>query len=322
MKTDEAKLSDPDVRSEVRGHYGRIASEFVEGSDASCCGPAESNCGCSSDLDESAINFVSKLYETPEVDSLPTDVTGLSLGCGDPVTLASLQVGQTVLDLGSGGGIDCFLAAKQVGETGKVIGVDMTAEMIEKARANKVKVGAKNVEFRLGEIEHLPVADATVDVVISNCVINLSPDKPQVFREAYRALRPGGKLSVSDIVTNGPLPEAIMRDGDAWSSCVSGALDVKDYIAAIEDAGFFEVEVAPVNFDETIYEEVIGLTGMEQPESSTFRTDDQGKQAVAVNLESGKITTIELSEEERAVLDASQPPIFSAKVTATKPHTT
>jgi SAM-dependent methyltransferase len=231
-------------------------------------------------------------------------------------------VGQTVLDLGSGGGIDCFLAAKQVGETGKVIGVDMTAEMIEKARANKVKVGAKNVEFRLGEIEHLPVADATVDVVISNCVINLSPDKPQVFREAYRALRPGGKLSVSDIVTNGPLPEAIMRDGDAWSSCVSGALDVKDYIAAIEDAGFFEVEVAPVNFDATIYEEVIGLTGMEQPESSTFRTDDQGKQAVAVNLESGKITTIELSEEERAVLDASQPPIFSAKVTATKPHTT
>jgi len=322
MVAHDPKLTDQDVRSEVRGHYGKIASEFVEQGAASCCGPEETSCGCSSDLDESAINFVSKLYETPEVDSLPTDVTGLSLGCGDPVTLASLQSGQTVLDLGSGGGIDCFLAAKQVGETGKVIGVDMTAEMIEKARANKVKVGAKNVEFRLGEIEHLPVADATVDVVISNCVINLSPDKPQVFREAYRALRPGGRLSVSDIVTNGPLPEAITNDSEAWSSCVSGALDAKDYIAAIEEAGFHEVEVAPVNFDEALYKEVLGPTGMEQSDRGAFRTDGQGKQAAAVHLETGKITMIELSEEERTTLDASRPPIFSAKVTATKPHKT
>jgi SAM-dependent methyltransferase len=325
MPTDKSKLTDQDVRSEVRSHYGRIASEFEEQGDVGCCSPEESSCGCSPDLDETTMNFVSKLYETPEVNSLPAEVTGLSLGCGDPVTLASLQEGQTVLDLGSGGGIDCFLAAKQVGESGKVIGVDMTAEMIEKARANKVKLAADNVEFRLGEIEHLPVADGTVDIVISNCVINLSPDKPQVFREAYRALRPGGRLSVSDIVTNGPLPDAIMSNGDLWSSCVSGALDVKDYIAAIEEAGFRDVEVAPVILDEGLYDEVLGLSGTDSAEQSavgTPRPDGQGRQFAAVNLENGKATVIDLSEEERAKLDRSRPPIFSAKVTATKPHTT
>ena len=315
MTTDETKLSDQDVRSEVRGHYGRIASEFVEGSDANCCGPAESSCGCSSDLGDSAINFVSKLYETPEVGSLPADVTGLSLGCGDPVTLASLQVGQTVLDLGSGGGIDCFLAAKQVGETGKVIGVDMTAEMIEKARANKVKVGAENVEFRLGEIEHLPVADATVDVVISNCVINLSLDKPQVFREAYRALRPGGRLSVSDIVTNGPLPEAIKNDSDAWGSCVAGALDAKDYIDAIEDAGFIDIELAPVVLDEALFDEVV----LGDSEAESVAETGRGARLRAINLENGNVTSIELTEKEHAAYAATQPPIFSAKVTARKP---
>ena len=238
MPTDKIEMPDDDIRSEVRGRYGKIASEFSPQETASCCGPASS--------DAETRDFVSKLYETSNVAELPADVTGLSLGCGDPVTLASLQEGQSVLDLGSGGGIDCFLAATQVGETGKVIGIHMTAEMIEKARANKVKLSAENVEFRLGEIEHLPVSDGEVDVVISNCVINLSPDKAQVFRESYRVLRPGGTLSVSDIVTNGPLPDALKNDVDAWSSCVSGALDVKDYIAAIEDAGFVDVEVAPV----------------------------------------------------------------------------
>jgi len=312
MPTDEPKLLDQDVRSEVRDHYGRIAAEFTEQGNASCCDPAESSCGCSSDMDQTAINFVSKLYETPDVQSLPLEVTGLSLGCGDPVTLASLEIGQTVLDLGSGGGIDCFLAAKQVGDSGRVIGVDMTAEMIEKARANKAKLGAENVEFRLGEIEHMPVADGSVDVVMSNCVINLSPDKPQVFREAFRALRPGGKLSVSDIVTNGPLPETIKSNADAWSSCVSGALEVEDYIAAIEDAGFSDVELAPVYFDEAMYDEVLGLSGMEQP--------TRGAQLAAVNLASGNSTLIDLNDSERATLDKGYPPVFSAKVTATKPH--
>jgi ubiquinone/menaquinone biosynthesis C-methylase UbiE len=190
------------------------------------------------------------LYETPDVGELPFDVTGLSLGCGDPVTLAGLQPGQTVLDLGSGGGIDCFLAAKQVGPGGQVIGVDMTTDMIERARANASKMEAKNVEFRLGEIEHLPVADGTVDVVISNCVINLSPDKPQVFRDAYRVLRPGGRLAVSDIVTRTELPEEIKQDLGSWAACVAGAWVDKDYVAAIEEAGFVEVTISEKALDQ------------------------------------------------------------------------
>ena len=194
-----------------------------------------------------------------------------------------------MLDLGAGGGLDCFLAAKRVGENGHVIGVDMTAEMIEKARANKAKLGAENVEFRLGEIEHLPVADETVDVVISNCVINLSPDKPQVFREAYRALKPGGKLAVSDIVTDGPLPEVIKNDLSAWAGCVAGALEVKDYIEAIEAAGFVDVELTPVYVDKSMVDEAI-----EQ-------------------LDLGDV----VDRDDESLYQA----IFSAKVTARKPST-
>ena len=198
-----------------------------------------------------------KMYDTLDVGSLPEEVTGLSLGCGDPVTLASLTPGQTVLDLGSGGGIDCFLAAKQVGPEGKVIGVDMTTEMIEKARANQVKVGAENVEFRLGEIEHLPAADESVDVIISNCVVNLSPDKAQVFREAFRVLRPDGKLAVSDMVTDGPILESLRGDLDAWVGCLAGALDVKDYVAAIEAAGFIDVQVTRDYLDEGMIDQAV-----------------------------------------------------------------
>ena len=312
MPTDEPRVADSDVRSDVRDHYGRIAAEFSPRSHASCCGPTECGCGCSSEVDETTIDFVSALYENADVDSLPGEVTGLSLGCGDPVTLASLEAGQTVLDLGSGGGIDCFLAAKQVGESGRVIGVDMTAEMIEKARANRAKLGAENVEFRLGEIEHLPVGDATVDVVISNCVINLSPDKPQVFREAFRVLKAGGKLSVSDIVTNGPLPDSIADDSDAWSSCVSGALEAEHYVAAIEEAGFHDVKLAPVNLDEALIEEVLGLEVVEQLE--------RGAQLAAVNLESGGVAMVELAENERQSVGVGRLPIFSAKITAYKPR--
>jgi ubiquinone/menaquinone biosynthesis C-methylase UbiE len=197
------------------------------------------------------------LYEAPDAVELPEEVKGLSLGCGDPVTLASLQPGQTVLDLGAGGGIDCFLAAQRVGETGRVIGVDMTAQMIEKARANKAKLGAENVEFRLGEIEHLPVSDASVDVIISNCVINLSPDKPQVFREAYRALRPGGRLAVSDIVTDGPLPSEVKNSISAWAGCIAGAMEIEDYITAIETAGFVDVQVERQYMSEPLVDEAV-----------------------------------------------------------------
>jgi arsenite methyltransferase len=167
----------------------------------------------------------------------------LGLGCGNPVALASLQPGETVLDLGSGAGIDCFIAARKVGPTGKVIGVDMTPEMLEKARKNASSAGVTNVDFRLGEIEHLPVADKTVDVVISNCVINLSPDKAQVFREAFRVLRPGGRLMVSDIVLDSPLPKGLLDSAAAYVGCISGASLKADYLAMISATGFVDVAV-------------------------------------------------------------------------------
>ena len=221
--SDQIKLEENfDIRTVVRDRYGAIADKAAAGAQASCCSPTQSDSSCCGPTDDAEqLNMVSKLYEDPDVAGLPAEVTDISLGCGDPVTLASLTTGQTVLDLGSGGGIDCFLAAKKVGPTGKVIGVDMTASMIERARANKEKLGADNVEFRLGEIEHLPVADNTVDVIISNCVVNLSPDKPQVFSEAFRALKPGGKLAVSDIVTDGPLPQGIKNQFEClgWLRC-------------------------------------------------------------------------------------------------------
>lgn len=247
-----------EVRNQVRQRYGKVAEDFNPSQGASCCGP-QGNI---------SLDQVQALYEAPEAVELPVEVTGLSLGCGDPVTLASLQLGQTVLDLGAGGGIDCFLAAKKVGPEGKVIGVDMTAAMIEKARANKAKVGAENVEFRLGEIEHLPVADNTVDVILSNCVINLSPDKPQVFREAFRVLKPGGRLAVTDIVTDGPIPEWIRQNMNAWAACVAGALDVADYVAAIKEAGFVDVTVNPVELDPALGQEmIVELDWSDEPQS-------------------------------------------------------
>jgi SAM-dependent methyltransferase len=242
-----------DIRTTVREHYGQIASTFQPSQRASCgCNTSASTSSCCGGGSTTTISPDLPIYETTDVNALPEDVTGLSLGCGDPITLAQLQPGQTVLDLGSGGGIDCFLASKKVGPTGQVIGVDMTPAMLEKARANKVKMNAANVDFRLGEIEHLPVADGTVDVIISNCVINLSPDKPQVFHEAFRVLRSGGKLAVSDIVTNGPLPEAVKASLSAWAGCVAGAWDANDYMNAIRAAGFTDVTLTPQYFPDEV----------------------------------------------------------------------
>lgn len=221
-----------DVRKVVRRKYATIA----EGGQ-SCCSP-QSTC-CSS----SAEGVSKKMgYTEEEMRSVPAGAN-MGLGCGNPVALASLKAGETVLDLGSGGGFDCFLAARRVGETGRVIGVDMTPEMLEKARRNAAKGGYTNVEFRLGEIENLPVADASVDAVISNCVINLSPDKERVFREAYRVLRKGGRLMVSDVVLKKDLPMSIKRLDEAYTGCVAGAIMKGDYIKAIEAAGFRNVKV-------------------------------------------------------------------------------
>jgi len=181
------------------------------------------------------------MYAQSGIDDLPATVTDVAFGCGNPTAIAALQPGETVLDLGSGGGIDCFLAAKMVGRKGRVYGVDMTPEMIALARQNAAKVGATNVEFRLGEIEHLPLDADSVDVIISNCVINLAPDKDQVFREALRVLRPGGRLQVSDIVWTSPAPDAIKDDMEQWAGCIAGALLESDYVAKIEVAGFERV---------------------------------------------------------------------------------
>ena len=304
-----------DIRTQVRDHYGSIASEFEATGGAGCCGPDESSCGCSPSTGVNDIDMVSKIYENPDVESLPDDVTGLSLGCGDPVTLASLEPGQTVLDLGSGGGIDCFLAGKRVGETGRVIGIDMTYEMIEKARANKDNLGAENVEFRLGEIEHLPVANETADVVISNCVINLSPDKPQVFREAFRALRPGGRLAVSDIVTDGPLPDEIKSNLSAWAGCIGGALEVSDYIAAIEAAGFVDVELTPVYLDELLIEAAI-----DQLDMVAMSAAEGEPRRLTLVLEGGETKDINLGDAQDQSGESIRQAVFSAKVTARKPN--
>ncbi|GIW15863.1 MAG: hypothetical protein KatS3mg063_1716 [Tepidiforma sp.] len=213
---------------------------------ASCCSPAapaENSCCGEESLaqDDVVISRIADLYRNADISDLPATVTDVAFGCGNPTAIAALEPGQVVLDLGSGGGIDCFLAAKMVGPAGRVIGVDMTPEMIRLARKNAEKVGAPNVEFRLGEIENLPVADESVDVIISNCVINLSPDKPRVFREAFRVLKPGGRLQVSDIVWTRPVPEEIRSDMEKWAGCIAGALLESEYLDHIRAAGFVDV---------------------------------------------------------------------------------
>ena len=235
------------IKEAVRRSYGEVAARFVEKSAlASCCEPAPGCCGADDDMP----SYAGRLYSPAELAGLPESVTDISMGCGNPTAIADLQAGEVVLDLGSGGGIDCFLAAQQVGPTGKVIGLDMTPEMIKLARRNAKKMGMTNVDFRYGEMEEMPIPDESVDALISNCVINLSPDKDAVFAEAYRVLRPGGRLAISDLVTDGALPEFVLKNEEAWCSCVSGALDEAVYLNKIEAAGFTDVEVnSRVYFD-------------------------------------------------------------------------
>jgi ubiquinone/menaquinone biosynthesis C-methylase UbiE len=191
-----------------------------------------------------AISSLQIGYSPEEVQAVPVGAD-LGLGCGNPQAIAALQPGETVLDLGSGAGFDCFLAVRQVGPTGQVIGVDMTAEMVAKAREHAGEAGYANVEFRLGEIEHLPVADASTDVIISNCVINLSPDKPQVFRETFRVLKPGGRLAISDIVTTAPLPEEVRNDLALYAGCIAGAATITELEAMLLESGFDNIRIQP-----------------------------------------------------------------------------
>ena len=210
------------IHQEVQKDYAQLARTGV-----SCCSPSNT------------------LYPLETLQDLPADIANFTAGNGDPVTPAHLLPGETVLDLGSGGGLDCFLASRQVGESGHVIGVDMTPEMIERARQAALRLGLQNVEFRLGYLEALPVEDNSVDVVISNCVINLSPDKPQVLRQVFRVLKPGGRISISDTVTNRPVSEERRKDMQDWCGCTSGALPLDEYTEELRKAGFVAIQFQP-----------------------------------------------------------------------------
>ncbi len=227
------KNNDKDhIRDEIRKRYAETA-DSCGCTGASCCTPSGSE----------SIEVSEKLgYSKEDLEALPVE-SNMGLGCGNPIAIASLKEGEAVVDLGSGGGIDCFLASMKVGETGRVIGIDMTPPMLLKARQAAAEGGFVNVEFRLGEIEHLPVANDTVDVIISNCVINLSPDKPQVLRDAWRVLKKGGRLAISDVVTVGDMPEAIRSDLDAYAGCIAGSVSVTLYKEMLTEAGFSKVEI-------------------------------------------------------------------------------
>jgi SAM-dependent methyltransferase len=227
------EMSDIHIQDAIREKYGAIARSVEK---TGCCGPAP--CGCGDPIS-------SNLYSDAEAAGLPFEAVAASLGCGNPTVLANLEPGQTVLDLGSGGGIDVLLAGKRVGPTGKVYGLDMTDDMLALARENQRKAGAANVEFLKGAIEAIPLPDNSVDVIVSNCVINLSVNKDAVFREAFRVLRPGGRLAVSDVVTQGAVPDEVRRSLELWVGCIAGALRDDEYVGKLAIAGFRTIEIEP-----------------------------------------------------------------------------
>lgn len=231
------QLTSDEIRAVVRENYGKVASKY------GCCS-GESSCGTADATPRDA--SITMGYTPGELDSVP-DASNLGLGCGNPLGIAGLKEGETVVDLGSGGGLDCFLAAKAVGSSGRVIGVDMTGEMISRARKNAAAVGATNVEFRLGEIEQLPVESDSVDVVISNCVLNLSPDKQRVFAEAFRVLKPSGRLAISDVIARINIPEEIRNDPALHTGCVAGAVTSTEIGRMLDEVGFERVRIKPKN---------------------------------------------------------------------------
>lgn len=236
-----SEVKHDEIRQAVRQQYGQVAK-----SEGCCCGPA-----CCGTTTASADALSQTLGYSADETAVVPDGANMGLGCGNPQAIANLKDGETVLDLGSGGGFDCFLAARQVGDSGHVIGVDMTPAMVSKARANADKGGYRNVEFRLGEIENLPVADGTVDAIISNCVINLSPNKPRVFADSYRVLKPGGRLAISDVVAFAELPDDIRRDLALFTGCMAGASLIVEVEKMLKTAGFQQIRVAPKDESKT-----------------------------------------------------------------------
>lgn len=234
-----------DLKAVVREKYGEAAVRAAAGSKGSCCG---TSCGCGPDATDP---ITRDLYDSVTASSLPEKAVLASLGCGNPTALAELREGEVVLDLGSGGGIDVLLSAKRVGPTGRAYGLDMTDEMLELARHNAAEAGAENVEFLKGEIESIPLPDASVDVIISNCVINLSADKGRVLREAFRVLKPGGRFAVSDVVVRGDVPPEVRRSMELWVGCVAGALEEKEFEALLLEAGFEDPSLEPTRIYET-----------------------------------------------------------------------
>jgi len=234
-------MSNNDVKTTVQERYGKAALAVMQGAKAGCgCG-----CDCGPGAEEVWDPVTANLYDKAQVEGVPQEAFLASLGCGNPTALARLEPGQTVLDLGSGGGIDVLLSAKRVGPTGKAYGLDMTDEMLALAEENKRKSGLTNVEFLRGEIENIPLPDASVDVIISNCVINLSADKDRVLREAFRVLKPGGRFAVSDVVSKGDIPQEIRRSVELWAGCIAGALEDREYEEKLRQAGFVDIQLEP-----------------------------------------------------------------------------
>src|SRR6202162_5770170 len=235
MRTRRQTMTDNNIKEVVQSKYGEAARRLAGGE--------TSGCGCASSAIPCCDPISSNLYESGETAGLPAEAVQASLGCGNPTALAELRAGETVLDLGSGGGIDVLLSARRVGPTGKAYGLDMTDEMLALANENKRKAGVDNVEFLKGEIEHIPLPENSVDVIISNCVINLSADKDRVIREAFRVLKPGGRFAVSDVVVRGEVPEVVRRNMELWVGCIAGALEETEYASKLVAAGFTDVEL-------------------------------------------------------------------------------
>lgn len=274
-------MKQKEIKKVVRERYGSIARE-----EGSCCAPSSSCCGSTSVSEEISRRIG---YGDEELKSVP-EGANLGLGCGNPLAMASLKEGETLLDLGSGAGFDCFLAAKKVGNKGKVIGVDMTPDMIDRARDNARKGNYTNVEFRLGEIENIPAADNSVDVIISNCVINLAPDKSRVFKEAFRVLKPGGRLMISDIVLLKELPDTIRDSIEAYIGCVAGATMKDEYVGTIKNAGFKDLQILdeknfPIDFLEN---DPIGKQVIEKLNMPLEDVEEIGKSVVSIRVQAKK----------------------------------